>query len=96
MNEHKFNDSLDHCENPLYPCSLEVEFTIHFLLCCHNFVNTRNTFLNKLTADLKFLKKPAFKIKKSGGFSDTAPCKITGLLMKEVVPSAKEALLTLG
>ena len=41
---------LHDCINPLCSCSLEVESTVHFFLHCHNFVNIRNTLLNKLNS----------------------------------------------
>ena len=50
LNEHRFNHNFEDCINPLCSCSLEVESTTHFFLHCHNFVNIRNTLLNKLNS----------------------------------------------
>ena len=48
LNELRFNHNFEDCIKPLCSCSLEVESTVHFFLHCHNFVNIRNTLLNKL------------------------------------------------
>ena len=50
LNEHRFNHNFEDCINPLCSCSLEVESTVYFFLHCHNFVNIRNTLLNKLNS----------------------------------------------
>ena len=50
LNEHKCNHNFEDCINPLCSYSLEVESTVHFFLHCHNFVNIRNTLLNKLNS----------------------------------------------
>ena len=50
LNDHRFNYNYEDCINPLCSCSLEVESTVHFFLHCHNFVNIRNTLLNKLNS----------------------------------------------
>ena len=48
LNEYMFNHNFEDDRNPLCSCSLEVESTTHFSLHCHNFVNIRNTLLNRL------------------------------------------------
>ena len=48
LNEHRFNHYFEDCVNPVCSCSLEVESTVRFFLYCHNFVNIRNTLLNKV------------------------------------------------
>ena len=48
LNEDMFNHNFEDDINLLCSCSLEVESTTHFFLHCHNFVNIRNTLLNKL------------------------------------------------
>ena len=50
LNEHRFNHNFEDCINPQCSCSLEVESTTLFFLHCHNFVNIRNTLLNKLNS----------------------------------------------
>ena len=50
LNEHKFNSNFEDCINLLCSYSLEVESTVHFFLHCRNFVNIRNTLLNKLNS----------------------------------------------
>ena len=50
LNEHWCNHNFEDCLNPLCSYSLEVESTVHFFLHCHNFVNIRNTLLNKLNS----------------------------------------------
>ena len=50
LNEHRFNHNFGDCINLLCSCSLEVASTAHILLHCHNFVNIRNTLLNKLNS----------------------------------------------
>ena len=50
LNEHRFNHNFGDCINPLCLCSLDVQSTVHFFLHCHNFVNIRNTLLNKLNS----------------------------------------------
>ena len=47
---HNFHDSL----NPLCPCSLERETTLHYLLCCHNFCSPRLAFRKKFSTDSCF------------------------------------------
>ena len=41
---HNFHDTL----NPLCSCSLELETTSNYLLCCHNFSTTRLASMNDL------------------------------------------------
>ena len=48
LNEYMFNHNFEDDISPLCSCSLEVESTTHFFLHCHNFVNIRNTLLNRL------------------------------------------------
>ena len=50
LNEHRFNHNFHDCINPLCLCSLEVQSTVHFFLHFHNFVNIKNTLLNKLNS----------------------------------------------
>ena len=50
LNKRRFSHNFEDCINPLCSCSLEVESTVHFFLHCHNFVNIRNTLLNKLNS----------------------------------------------
>ena len=50
QNEHRFNHNFEDCINPQCSFSLEVESSAHFFLHCHNFVNIRNTLLNKLSS----------------------------------------------
>ena len=39
-NLNRFNHNFEDCINPLCSCFLEIEFITHFLLHCHNFINT--------------------------------------------------------
>ena len=48
LNEYRFSHNFEDCINPLCSCSLQVESITHYFLHCHNFVNIRNTLLNKL------------------------------------------------
>ena len=50
LNEHTFNRNFEDCINPLCSCSLKDETRTHFFLQCHDFVNIRNTLLNKLNS----------------------------------------------
>ena len=36
LNKHKFRPNFQGCLNPLYPCSLEIEHTTHYLLHCQH------------------------------------------------------------
>ena len=36
LNDHKFRHNFQDCLNPLCPCSLEVESTIHYFLHCQH------------------------------------------------------------
>ena len=46
LNNHKFIHNFQDCLNPLCPCSLEVESTIHYFLRCHCYNDIRKTLLN--------------------------------------------------
>ena len=46
LNEHKFRYNFQDCLNPLCPCSLEVESTIHYFLHCHFYNDIRQTLLD--------------------------------------------------
>ena len=46
LNDHKFRHNFQDCLNPLCPCSLEVESTIHYFLHCHYYNDIRKTLLD--------------------------------------------------
>ena len=48
LNEHKFRHNFLDTLNPLCSCSLEIESTAHFFLCCRYFNNIRITIMNEL------------------------------------------------
>ena len=50
LNEHRFRHNLQDCMNPLCPCSLETEDTIHYLLHCHNFTRYRTDLMNSVNS----------------------------------------------
>ena len=37
LDDHKFRHNFQDCINPLCPCSLEVESTVHYFLHCHHY-----------------------------------------------------------
>ena len=46
LNNNKFIHNFQDCLNPLCPCSLEVESTIHYFLRCRYYNDIRKTHLN--------------------------------------------------
>ena len=48
LREHKFNHNFQDTINPLCPCSLESESTIHFFLGCQSFTDLLKCLMNKL------------------------------------------------
>ena len=46
LNDHKFRHNFQDCLNPLCPCSLEVESTIHYFLHCQYYNDIRKTLLD--------------------------------------------------
>ena len=46
LNDHKFRHNFQDCLNPLCPCSLEVESTIHYLLHFQYYNDIRKTLLD--------------------------------------------------
>ena len=46
LNDYKFRHNLQDCLNPLCPCSLEVESTIHYFLHCQYYNDIRKTLLD--------------------------------------------------
>ena len=45
LDDHKFRNNFQDCINPLCPCSLEVESTVHYFLHCH-YYDICKTFLD--------------------------------------------------
>ena len=48
LGEHKFRHNFQDTINPLCTCSLEIEHTEHFFLCCSNFSAYRVTLLDEI------------------------------------------------
>ena len=48
LNEHKFRHNFQDCLNPLCSCSLEIEYTTHYLLYCWHFSNHRYDLINSV------------------------------------------------
>ena len=48
LNEHRFRHNFKNCMNPLCPCSLEIEDTLHYLLHCHHFSVYRRDLMNSV------------------------------------------------
>ena len=48
LNEHKFNHNFRCCENPLCPCSFEIESCSHFFLHCHYHIHVQKTLFHEL------------------------------------------------
>ena len=46
---HKFKHNFLDTINQLCSCSSDIETTLHFLLCCPNFMECRNTLLSKIS-----------------------------------------------
>ena len=46
LNDHKFRHNFQDCLDPLCPCSLEVESTIHYFLHCQYYNDIRKTLLD--------------------------------------------------
>ena len=46
LKDHKFKHNFQDCLNPLCPCSLEVESTIHYFLRCHYYNDIHKTLLD--------------------------------------------------
>ena len=66
------------------------------LLTTRQKTKLRNAFNNNMSTDLKLSKAQITKIIKSGGFLGSLLSKLAGLLMKIVVPLAKNILVPLG
>ena len=66
------------------------------LLTTRQTTKLRNAIENNMSADIKLSKAQISKIIQSGGFLGLLLSKITGLLMKVVVPFAKKFLAPLG
>ena len=48
LNEYKFWHNFQDCLNPLCSCSLQTEYTIHYLLHCHHFSQHRIDLINRV------------------------------------------------
>ena len=48
LREHKFRHNFQDAINPLCSCSLKIESTSHFFLCCKNFITPRTNLMNEL------------------------------------------------
>ena len=48
LTDHKFRYNFQNCLNPLGPCSLEVQSTIHYFQHCHYYNDIRKTFLDTI------------------------------------------------
>ena len=46
LNDHKFGHNFQDCLNPLCPCCLEVESTIHYFLLCQYYNDICKTLLD--------------------------------------------------
>ena len=48
LRERKFRPNFQDTINPLCSCSLEIESTSHFFLCCQNLITPRTNLMNEL------------------------------------------------
>ena len=48
--EHKLKFNFVHTVNPLHSRSLEIESTVHYFLCCHEFVTFCTAHMNELNS----------------------------------------------
>ena len=65
FNEHRFRHNFENCINPLCPCSLETEDTMHYLLHWHHFSQHHFDLMNSVKPYLKILSLFLTMIKKT-------------------------------
>ena len=70
--------------------------THELLLTTRQKTKLRNAFNNNMSTDLKLSKAQISKIIQSGGFLGSLLSKLAGLLLKIVIPLAKNVLVPLG
>ena len=55
MREHNFKHNFQDTLNPLWGCSLEIESTEYFFLCCQNYNHERQKQISKLDSSFSLL-----------------------------------------